>query len=88
MDCAKLTHMTDMTPAKLRKAAEDALRPVGQRRVRLVTELEALDAELLPLVVSARQNEVSIRRISELTALAPGTIQAWMKRAEQESNDN
>lgn len=68
---------TTPTPAQLRAAAEDALRPLGQERIRLVTRLEEIDAELKPLVARALEAEVSERRIGQLTALARGTVRSW-----------
>jgi hypothetical protein len=74
-----VVHMAEMTPtpAQLRAAAEDALKPLGQERIRLITRLEELDKELKPLVVQALAAEVSERRISVMTALARGTIRTW-----------
>jgi hypothetical protein len=67
------------TPAQLRAAAEDALRPLGQERIRLITRLEQLDAELKPLVAAAVEAEVSERRIGQLTSLARGTVRSWSR---------
>lgn len=71
--------MTQMTPAMMRAAAEDKLRPLGQRRIRLLTQLEEIDRDLRPLVTAARAVEVPIRRITELTAVAPNTVRAWSR---------
>jgi hypothetical protein len=72
-----LVHMTQnapVTPASLRAAAEAKLRPLGERRRRLMAELEALDAELLPVLRESVAVEVPIRRIAEITGLAYNTV--------------
>ncbi|MFE0873250.1 hypothetical protein ACIP29_37600 [Streptomyces coelicoflavus] len=74
--------MTQKSPAELRADAEAALRVPGQRRIKLLAELEAVEAELRPLVREARRMEVPIRRVTELTAVAPNTVRAWAKQAE------
>ncbi|OEJ93119.1 hypothetical protein [Streptomyces thermolilacinus] len=74
--------MTQMTPAQLRADAEEALTPLGRRRIRLLAQLEEIDAELRPLIQRARAVEVPIRRIAELTAVSPNTVRAWTKDAE------
>lgn len=71
--------MTQKTPAQLRADAEAALAGPGQRRIRLLAELEEVETELRPLIRSAREIELPIRRITELTAVAPNTIRAWMR---------
>jgi DNA-directed RNA polymerase specialized sigma24 family protein len=76
------------TPAELRAAAEERLLDPGARRIRVLAELEQIDEELRPLVVSARLNEVSLRRVSKVTGLSTNTITSWVRRAEQESQDN
>ncbi|MER7483125.1 hypothetical protein ABTX60_36720 [Streptomyces sp. NPDC126510] len=66
--------MEDVTPAMLRAQAEEALRPVAQRRVRLLEELLACEAELKPLVRRAVEVEISYRRITSLSGLSrPGS---------------
>ncbi|MFJ6701120.1 hypothetical protein ACIQM4_34405 [Streptomyces sp. NPDC091272] len=65
------------TPAELRSAAEKALTAPGRRRIRLLAQLDALDAELRPLIQTARTMEVPLRRITELTGVAPNTVRAW-----------
>jgi hypothetical protein len=72
----------DVTPAQLRARAEDELRPVAQRRVRLLAELDECDAELRPLVRRAVVAEVSYRRIASLSGLSPTTIRAWSREAD------
>ncbi|MEU8030680.1 hypothetical protein AB0C13_18850 [Streptomyces sp. NPDC049099] len=74
--------MTQKTPAQLRADAEKALQGPGQRRIRLLAELESIDAELRPLIVAAREVELPIRRITELTAVAPNTVRAWIQQPE------
>jgi hypothetical protein len=73
--------MTDneVTPAQLRAAAEDELRPVAQRRVKLLADLEEAEKELRPLVGKALRAEVSYRRITALSGLSAATIRAWTK---------
>lgn len=71
--------MTQKTPAELRAEAEAALHEPGRRRIRLLAELEAVEAELRPVVVTAVRMEVPYRRINELTAVAPNTARAWSK---------
>lgn len=71
-----------MTPAQLRAEAEAALKPLGQKRIRLLAQLEELEAELRPLVVHAVRMEVPFRRINELTAVSPNTAAAWRRKAE------
>lgn len=72
--------MAQKTPAQLRADAEAALRGPGQRRIDLLTQLEEVDAGLRPLIRAAREMEVPIRRITELTAVAPNTVRAWSRR--------
>lgn len=74
--------MTQPTPAQLRAEAEEALRGPGQKRIRLLAQLEEVEAELRPLVARAVTMEVPYRRINELTAVAPNTARAWHKAAE------
>ncbi|MCQ4045495.1 hypothetical protein ACFOSC_01825 [Streptantibioticus rubrisoli] len=69
--------MMQKTPAQLRADAEEALKGPGQRRVKLLAQLEELDEELRPLIRAAREVELPIRRITELTAVAPNTVRAW-----------
>lgn len=71
---------SELTPRMLREQAEEALRPVAQRRVELLAELEACDTELKPLVRRAVEAEVSYRRISSLSGLSPNTIRAWSRK--------
>lgn len=71
--------MTQMTPAQQRAAAESTITPLGKRRLKLLADLERLEAELRPAVLGARRVEVPIRRITELTGLAPNTIRQWAK---------
>lgn len=68
-----------MTPAQLRADAEAAITPLGRKRIRLLAQLDELDAELRPLVRVAREAEVPIRRITALTAVAPNTVRKWEK---------
>ncbi|MGW2204816.1 hypothetical protein [Streptomyces sp. NPDC001774] len=72
--------MTQKAPSQLRADAEEALREAGQTRIRLLAELEAIDAELRPLIMEARRMEVSLRKITALTAVAPNTIRAWARQ--------
>lgn len=71
--------MTQKTPAQLRADAEAAIKPLGQKRIKLLAQLEEIDAELRPLIQSARSVEVPLRRIAELTAVAPNTVRAWTR---------
>lgn len=71
--------MTQKTPAELRADAEKALTPVGRKRIRLLAQLDEVDEELRPLIEAARRVELPIRRITELTAVAPNTVRAWTK---------
>lgn len=71
--------MTQKTPAQLRAEAEEAITPLGQRRIKLLAQLEELDAELRPLISTAVEMEVPYRRINQLTAIAPNTARAWSK---------
>ncbi|MEE1774584.1 MULTISPECIES: hypothetical protein [Actinomycetes] len=73
--------MTQKTPAQLRADAEAALRGPGQQRIKLLAQLDKIDAELRPLIRSAREVELPIRRITELTAVATNTVRAWSKTA-------
>lgn len=70
---------SELTPRMLRERAEEALRPVAQRRVELLAELEEIDRQLRPLVQKAVEAEVSYRRISSLSGLSPTTIRAWTR---------
>jgi hypothetical protein len=79
MECVSVYDMTQKTPAQLRADAETALKGPGQRRIKLLAQLEEIDAELRPLIRAAREVEVSIRRITDLTAVAPNTVRAWSK---------
>jgi hypothetical protein len=74
--------MTQKTPAQLRADAEAALERPGQRRIRLLAQLEEVDAELRPLIRTARAMELPIRRITELTAVAPNTVRSWLREPE------
>lgn len=71
------------TAAQLRAQAEEELRPLGQRRVQLVTELETLNEELRPLVIRAVEAGVSYRRVGELTGLSRNTVGGWWRLAEE-----
>jgi hypothetical protein len=75
--------MTQQTPAQMRAKAEADLRPLGQKRVRLLAQLDALDAELRPVLVEAVRMEVPLRRIYELTGVSPNTARAWRKAADE-----
>ncbi|MEU2571771.1 MULTISPECIES: hypothetical protein [Streptomyces] len=68
------------TPAQIRAAAEEQIRPLGEKRKRLMAELEELDRELRPLVVHAIRNEVTYRRVQEITGLSPNTSRTWLNR--------
>lgn len=68
---------SELTPRMLRERAETELRPVAQRRVELLAELQEIDRQLRPLVRKAVAVEVSYRRIRELSGLSPATIRAW-----------
>ena len=70
---------SELTPRMIRERAEEALRPVAQRRVELLAELEQVEQELRPLVQRAVSVEVSYRRISALSGLSPTTIRAWTR---------
>jgi hypothetical protein len=76
--------MTQQTPAQLRAQAEEAIRPLGQKRIKLLAQLEEVEAVLRPLVVEAVRMEVAFRRINELTAVAPNTALAWRRKADSE----
>ncbi|MER5617561.1 hypothetical protein [Streptomyces sp. NPDC002215] len=69
--------MTQKTPAQLRADAEAALTAPGQKRIKLLAQLDEADAELKPLIRAARKMELPIRRITELTGVAPNTVRAW-----------
>ncbi|MGK4586011.1 hypothetical protein [Kitasatospora sp. HPMI-4] len=71
--------MTHKTPAQLRADAEETLQEPGARRIQLQQDLDTLDAELRPLIRTARAMEVPLRRITELTGVAPNTVRAWTK---------
>jgi hypothetical protein len=71
--------MTQKTPAQLRADAEAALADPGKRRIRLLAELDEVDDELRPLIQAAREVELPIRRITEITAVAPNTVRSWTK---------
>lgn len=74
-------HMTQKTPAELRADAEAALKPLGQRRIKLLAQLEEIDREMRPLIAEAVRMEVPYRRINELSAVSPNTARAWAKKA-------
>lgn len=71
----------DVTPARLRAQAEEKVRPLGQRRIQLLAELEAIEAELRPVVREAVRAEVSQRKLSVMTALSTTTIAKWSRAA-------
>ncbi|MFG2738450.1 hypothetical protein ACGFX7_26960 [Streptomyces harbinensis] len=71
--------MAQMTPAQMRAQAEAALKPLGSKRIKLLAQIEEIDAQLKPLVRSARDVEVPFRRIAEITGVAPNTARAWSK---------
>jgi hypothetical protein len=78
--------MTQKSPAELRAEAEAAIKPKGQRRIKLLAELEEIDRELRPLIAEAVRMEVPYRRINELTAVAPNTARAWAKAEAERSS--
>ena len=69
----------DVTPAQLRAKAEDVLRPLGQRRIKLLAELEDVESQLRAVVREAVRVEVSQRRINALTGLSTTTIGKWTR---------
>lgn len=71
--------MTQKSPAELRAEAEAALQPLGQKRIKLLAQLEEVDRELRPLIAEAVRMEVPYRRINELSAVSPNTARAWSK---------
>ncbi|GAA3042528.1 hypothetical protein GCM10010519_76860 [Streptomyces lactacystinicus] len=71
--------MRQKTPLQLRADAEESLRDPGERRIRLLAELRELEAELRPLIQAAREVELPLRRIEELTGVTPNTIRSWTK---------
>jgi len=71
------------TPAQLRAQAEAAIKPLGAKRIKLLAQLEELDAELRPLIVEAVRMEVPYRRIREVTGVSPNTSAAWKRAAEE-----
>lgn len=77
--------MTQKTPAQLRAEAEKALTPLGQKRVRLLAQLEEIDRDLRPLIAEAVRMEVPYRRINELTAVAPNTARAWATKSTEDA---
>lgn len=83
-ECVTVARMTDdVTPAQLRAKAEERLAPLGQRRIELLADLEAVEAELRPVVLDAVRVEVSFRRINALTALSTTTVGKWVRQAEE-----
>ena len=74
--------MTQKTPAQMRAEAHEALKPLGQKRIRLLAQLEELDAQLRPLVAQAVAVEVPFRAITETTAVAANTARAWHRKAQ------
>ncbi len=68
-----------ITPETLRAQAVEALRDPGARRLELQRQLDLVDAELKPLIKEAREVEVTLERIRELTGVALNTIRAWTK---------
>ena len=77
--------MTQKTPAQLRAEAEKAIAPLGQKRIRLLTQLEEIDRDLRPLIAEAVRIEVPYRRINELTAVAPNTARAWATKPKDDA---
>lgn len=77
--------MTQMTPAQLRAEAEKAITPLGQKRVRLLAQLEEIDRDLRPLIAEAVRMEVPYRRINELTAVSPNTARAWATKSTEDA---
>ncbi|WP_344535938.1 hypothetical protein, partial [Streptomyces albiaxialis] len=71
--------MTQKTPAQIRAEAEAEMEPLGAERLRLLAELEKIDGRLKPKILKARTLEVSLRRITTLTGVAPNTVRAWEK---------
>ncbi|MGW9262514.1 hypothetical protein ACWGRA_31275, partial [Streptomyces albidoflavus] len=59
-------------------------KPLGAKRIRLLAQLEQLDAEIRPVIVEAVRMEVPYRRIRDLTGVSPNTSAAWRKAAEAE----
>jgi Trp operon repressor len=52
---------------------------LGQRRIRLLAELEEVESQLRPIVQEAVRVEVSQRKISAMTALSTTTIGKWSR---------
>lgn len=75
--------MTQQTPAQLRASAEAALKPLGAKRIKLLAQLDEVEAELRPLIVQAVTMEVPYRRITELTAVASNTVRKWAATPDQ-----
>ncbi|MFB7900464.1 hypothetical protein ACWGNE_02360 [Streptomyces xiamenensis] len=73
--------MTDMTPAQMRARAESDLRPLGDERLKLNARLAEIDAEIEPLVLRARQVEVTEERIRQLTGISRGKIRKMEGKA-------
>jgi hypothetical protein len=80
--------MTQKTPAQLRAEAEAAIKPDGQKRIKLLAELEEIERRLRPLIAEAVRMEVPYRRITELTAVAPNTARAWAKAEAEKATES
>lgn len=72
------------TPAELRAAAEEKLKPLGSQRIQQKQALDQTTADIRPLVLRALACEVTHRRIQTLTGLSSGTIQSWKDQQQKE----
>jgi hypothetical protein len=71
--------MTHTTPSQLRAQAEVDLKTLGQKRIKVLAQLEEIDKQLKPKIARAVEMEVPYRRITELTAVASNTARAWAR---------
>lgn len=54
----------------------------------MLRELEEVEAQLRPQVLAAREMELPLRKIYELTGIAPNTTAAWERQARAAAKDH
>ena len=75
-----MTKKARVTPAELRAEAEAELAPLGEQRMKLLAQLDELDKRVRPAVIAAVDAELPLRRIQDLTGIAPNTARNWHKK--------
>lgn len=82
-----LRGMHQKTPAQQRAVASAVLEHLGAKRKAAQKVVDELTAQLVDPVLHAREVEVSLSRIYELTGIAPNTTTAWVRKAAATPDD-